>query len=138
MRSDDGAVLWQGKYGGKGILVVGTEPPDVVELWDWTLGPSDRHWSEAHVGGTREIIQVIEGALKVVVGSKVYCLCPGDALTFSGDVEHSYVNHTDSFTRFSLVVFEPAEGAAHRTEMDGDTNDGTDNDSRGVLGAKHN
>ena len=26
-----------------GVLVAGTTPPDVVELWDWTLGPGDQH-----------------------------------------------------------------------------------------------
>ena len=34
----EGAVLWSGEAGGRGVLVAGTEPPDVVELWDWTLG----------------------------------------------------------------------------------------------------
>jgi len=38
-RHGEGAVLWTGEAGGRGVLVAGTEPPDVVELWDWTLGP---------------------------------------------------------------------------------------------------
>src|SRR5881628_1096957 len=44
-RQGAGAVLWTGQFGGRGVLVSGTEPPDVVELWDWTLGPGDRHVS---------------------------------------------------------------------------------------------
>src|SRR4051812_41619579 len=32
-------VLWRGPSGGQALLVAGTEPPDVVELWDWTLRP---------------------------------------------------------------------------------------------------
>ena len=42
-RTAKGAVLWTSDAGGRGVLVAGTEPPDVVELWDWTLGPADRH-----------------------------------------------------------------------------------------------
>src|SRR5947208_11269844 len=37
-RHGAGAVLWTGEAGGRGVLVAGTEPPDVIELWDWTLG----------------------------------------------------------------------------------------------------
>src|SRR3712207_3197756 len=41
-------VLWHGPRGGRALLVAGTEPPDVVELWDWTLHPGEEHSSEAH------------------------------------------------------------------------------------------
>src|ERR671938_472033 len=41
-------VLWRGPRGGRALLVAGTEPPDVVELWDWTLHPGEEHSSEAH------------------------------------------------------------------------------------------
>src|ERR1700739_1968946 len=53
-RDGDGAVLWPSESGGRGVLVAGTAPPDVVELWDWTLGPGDRHRSEPHSPGTKE------------------------------------------------------------------------------------
>ena len=46
-------VLWRGPVGGQALLVAGTEPPDVVELWDWTLHPGEEHSSEAHSAGTR-------------------------------------------------------------------------------------
>src|SRR4051795_2514687 len=36
-RRGAGATLWTGAAGGTGVLVAGTAPPDVVELWDWTL-----------------------------------------------------------------------------------------------------
>ena len=41
-RSGEGAVLWSGTGGGRGVLVTAAGPPDVVELWDWVLGPGDR------------------------------------------------------------------------------------------------
>ena len=52
-RRGAGAVLWSGDGGGRGVLLASTEPPDVVELWDWTLGPGDRHEPEAHARGTQ-------------------------------------------------------------------------------------
>jgi transcriptional regulator with XRE-family HTH domain len=32
-RCGGGAELWSGAAGGRGVLVAGTTPPDVVELW---------------------------------------------------------------------------------------------------------
>ena len=57
-RRGEGAALWSSDAGGRGVLVAGTAPPDVVELWDWTLAPGDRHASEAHTAGTKELVQV--------------------------------------------------------------------------------
>ncbi|OFS27215.1 XRE family transcriptional regulator [Brevibacterium sp. HMSC07C04] len=115
-RSGQGAVLWTGDAGGRGVLVAGTEPPDVVELWDWTLAPGERHDSEAHSEGTRELLHVQDGAVAIEVGGDHYDLAKGDALSFPGDAPHAYINSTDVPTRFSLTVFEPGVGATHRTE----------------------
>ncbi|MFZ8758867.1 cupin domain-containing protein [Microbacterium sp. HMH0099] len=96
--------------------MAGTETPDVVELWDWTLAPGERQDGEAHSDGTRELLHVQEGTVTVEVDGDRYDLAPGDALSFHGDTSHSYVNSTDASARFSLTVFEPGVGAAHRTE----------------------
>ena len=115
-RSGDGAVLWTGEHGGRGVLVAGTEPPDVVELWDWTLAPGDYHESEAHAAGTRELLQVQEGSITVEAGGQSHVLVSGDALAFHGDAEHSYSNPNDAPARFALCVYEPGVGHSHRTE----------------------
>ncbi|MBK0419940.1 helix-turn-helix transcriptional regulator [Leucobacter sp. CSA1] len=115
-RCGEGAELWSGEHGGAGVLVAGTEPPDVVELWDWTLAPGERHGSEAHAEGTRELLHVRSGAVTVVVAGDRYELRTGDALTFHGDSAHSYANPNDEPARFSLAVFEPGVGTAHRAE----------------------
>nr|AIU93849.1 hypothetical protein LRS1606.415 [Rhodococcus sp. NS1] len=116
IRAGEGAVLWTGAAGGRGVLVAGTESPDVVELWDWVLAPGERHDSKAHSEGTREFLHVQEGALSVEVDADRYDLEIGDALSFPGDTVHSYMNLTDACTRFLLTVFEPGVGAAHRTD----------------------
>src|SRR3982751_6535765 len=91
-RSGEGAALWSGDSGGRGVLVAGTEPPDVVELWDWTLGVGDRHESEAHTPGTKELLHVQEGAITVEVADETVTLDVGDAVAFPGDVPHAYAN----------------------------------------------
>jgi transcriptional regulator with XRE-family HTH domain len=111
VRSGEGAALWTGPGGGRGVLLAGTTPPDVLELWDWTLAPGDRHDSEAHVRGTKEILQVREGTVTVEVAGQVEVLEVGDAISFASDVAHSYANEGVEHARFSLTVFEPGVGA---------------------------
>ncbi len=115
-RSGDGAALWTSASGGRGVLVAGTESPDVVELWDWTFTAGDRHASEAHAAGTKELLQVREGSVTVVVGDETFALHAGDAVSFPGDVDHSYANAGSGPARFSLAVFEPGVGWGHRPE----------------------
>ncbi len=115
-RSGEGAALWTGDSGGFGVLVAGTEPPDVVELWDWTLAPGEQHASEAHSTGTKELLQVQQGAVTVVAAGQPVTLKAGDAVTFPGDAAHSYANPGTEPARFSLAVFEPGVGAGHRPE----------------------
>ncbi len=109
-RREEGVALWTGERGGRGVLVAGTEPPDVVELWDWTLGSGERHASEAHSAGTRELVQVQQGRLELEVGDESVVLTPGDAVSFSAEAGHAYVNPGRRPARFSLVVFEPGVG----------------------------
>ena len=115
-RAGRAPALWTGQFGGQGLLVAGTEPPDVLELWDWTLNPGDRHSSDPHAEGTRELIHVLAGTITVEVGNDSATLHTGDALPFPGDVEHSYSNHEPMPARFALSVFEPGVGAAPRKD----------------------
>ena len=113
-RHGQGAVLWTGDRGGRGVLLAGTGPPDVVELWDWTLGVGERHVSEAHTPGTKELLQVLEGTVTIEVAGQSVTLEVGDALTFPSDLAHYYANAETVPARFSLAVFEPGVGAGPR------------------------
>jgi transcriptional regulator with XRE-family HTH domain len=115
-RQGHGAALWRSDAGGRGVLVAGTEPPDVVELWDWSLTPGDHHESEAHAAGTKELLQVHQGAVTLEVATQSFTLDAGDAVTFPGDVPHSYTNSGNAPATFSLAVFEPGVGSARRQE----------------------
>lgn len=111
-RRGDGATLWTGGAGGRGVLVAGTQLPHVVELWDWTLGPGDVHRSDAHAAGTKELLQMHKGAVTLETEDQTVSLGIGDAVTFTGDVPHAYTNPGKTAARFSLAVFEPSVGAS--------------------------
>jgi transcriptional regulator with XRE-family HTH domain len=115
-RRGEGAALWSSAAGGRGMLVAGTEPPDVLELWDWTLAPGDHHPSEAHTTGTRELLQVQEGVITLEVADQSVTLEAGDAVAFPGDLAHSYANPGSQPARFCLAVFEPGVGRELRSE----------------------
>jgi transcriptional regulator with XRE-family HTH domain len=117
-RSGEAPVLWRGPSGGSAVLVAGTEPPDVIELWDWSLAPGETHLSEPHASGTRELLLVLAGTVQLQVGQATHTLDPGDAATFHSDVPHSYANPSPgnstggaAMARFALTVFEPQVGS---------------------------
>jgi quercetin dioxygenase-like cupin family protein len=115
-RAGSAPVLWQGKAGGQAVLVAGTEPPDVTELWDWTLGPGESHSSPAHAAGTRELLLVLDGQVELRVGQHAEVLATGDSASFAGDLPHGYVNAGPQVARFALTVFEPGVGPGARSE----------------------
>ncbi len=119
-RAEAAPVLWSSPSGGRGALVAGTNPPDVVELWDWTFGPGDRHSSGAHTPGTKELVHVLEGTLTVEAADQVVALEPGDAVSFPGDEPHSYANTGNQPARFTLAVFEPGVGTEGHSEAGDD------------------
>ncbi len=114
-RAGAAPVLWRGQLGGRAVLVAGTEPPGVTELWDWTLGPGESHASAAHTAGTRELLLVLDGQVELRVGQHAEVLATGDSASFAGDLAHEYVNAGSSQgARFALTVFEPTAGGAAR------------------------
>ena len=109
-------VLWRGPRGGQALLVAGTEPPDVVELWDWTLQPGEAHATEAHSVGTRELLLVLDGEVDLRVGDRTERLGVGDSAAFAGDVAHGYGTPVGATTpaRFALTVFQPQVGGGRK------------------------
>jgi transcriptional regulator with XRE-family HTH domain len=106
--------LWSGEAGGRAVLAAGITVPEVVELWDWTLGPGDAHASEPHVAGARELLWVIEGEVVVSAAGEEVVLRLGDAVSFPGDMVHGYRNDGAASARFALTVFEPGAVEARR------------------------
>ena len=116
-RAGTAPVLWRGNAGGQAVLVAGTEPPEVTELWDWTLGPGESHSSPAHTAGTRELLLVLDGRVEVRAGQHAEVLAAGDSASFAGDLPHGYGNLDPAqAARFALTVFEPGVGPGSRPE----------------------
>lgn len=113
-RSGEGTELWTGPHGGRAVLLIGTQPPDVVNLWDWRLNPGERHESKAHPRGCREVLHVVAGTITLEVAEDRYSLGPDDSITFPGDVGHAYANGSAEPCHFSLTVYQPQLGANTR------------------------
>ncbi|TFB68084.1 XRE family transcriptional regulator [Cryobacterium glaciale] len=106
-RAGEGAQLWTGDNGGRGVLLVSTQAPDVVELWDWTLNPGERHASKPHHQGARELLRVHVGVVTLDVGDDRHELAAGDTIMFPGEVAHAYGNEGAEPAHFSLAVYDP-------------------------------
>ena len=78
--------------------------------------PGEEHSSDAHTEGTQELLQILAGEVTIKVGIQTFLLAQGDAISFPGDEPHGYLNPTTQPARFTLTVFEPGVGTAHRTE----------------------
>ncbi len=66
--------------------------PHAAEFYELWLAGHGREDADAHKPGTRENLVVTAGRLKLVVGPDTVLLEAGDAVLFSADVPHSYVN----------------------------------------------
>jgi transcriptional regulator with XRE-family HTH domain len=99
--------LWRGESGGLAVMVAAADTPDMLELWDWVLAPGEDYESEPHRPGTRELIHVISGQLRLTVADEVHDLRSGGAASFPADVAHAYANAGRRPARFAMTVFEP-------------------------------
>ncbi|MDF5753307.1 XRE family transcriptional regulator [Spongiactinospora sp. TRM90649] len=96
------------KHGeGAARLLVGTDAPAILELWDWRLATGEHHDGDAHPPGTREMLTVIDGELVLTVLGQEYHLATDEAVLFSADRPHRYAAGGDSGCRFIMVVTEP-------------------------------
>ena len=75
-----------------------------VEVYELRLAGHAPHVSEPHAPGTRELITVLQGALKMSVGEETYLLAAGDSLVFPADQHHVYENPGASEARYHNVI----------------------------------
>ncbi len=91
-----------GKFTSRPLAPSGASP--LVELYDLSIAAKTAHASDAHALGTREILAVLEGALKLRVGEALYDLAAGDSISFLADVPHVYENPGRSTLRLHNVI----------------------------------
>jgi mannose-6-phosphate isomerase-like protein (cupin superfamily) len=99
------------------LLVASTEAPDVVEMWDWTLGPRETYVSEKHSAGTRELLHVLTGSVMLTVADESVALGAGDAVGFGGNRPHTYANDGNRTALSSLSVYQPGAAAQQRLRL---------------------
>jgi transcriptional regulator with XRE-family HTH domain len=75
-----------------------------VEVYELRLSSHGDHVSEPHAPGTRELITVLQGNLKMSVGEETYLLAVGDSLVFPADQRHVYENPGGSEARYHNVI----------------------------------
>jgi transcriptional regulator with XRE-family HTH domain len=108
-RAAEAATLWSSAVGSSAVFRIGTDPPDVVELWDWTLQPGDGFDGEAHPMGTQEVLSVLSGRLGLRVGATEQHLDAGDTVLFQAHAPHRYSGVGDGPVRFVMVVLQPGD-----------------------------
>jgi len=68
------------------------------EIYELRLAPHTAHLSQAHASGTREVVVVVAGLLRLHVGVAVYELTVGDSVCFDADKTHVYENPAAEMT----------------------------------------
>ncbi len=84
LRSSDG------KMESRPLAPAGSSPS--TEAYELRLAAGGHHDSDPHATGTRELVVVLGGRLRLRVGSESYDLAGGDAISFTADQPHSYEN----------------------------------------------
>lgn len=91
-----------GKMESRPLARAGAGPG--VEAYELRLAPRAAHAAEPHADGTRELITVLAGALKMTVGPETYLLAVGDSLVFPADQRHVYENPGSAEGRYHNVI----------------------------------
>jgi transcriptional regulator with XRE-family HTH domain len=108
-RAEQAVPLWSSPAGSSAVFRIGTDPPDVVELWDWTLQPGDSFEGEAHPMGTVEVLSVLAGNLGLRTGGAEPVLATGDTVMFEAHAAHRYACVGRQPVRFTMVVLQPGD-----------------------------
>jgi XRE family transcriptional regulator, regulator of sulfur utilization len=91
-----------GKLESRPLAPAGSSP--LVELYELRLAARASHASEAHARGTREILVVLSGSLRMHLGAEIYDLAAGDSISFPADAPHAYENSGSTEGRYHNVI----------------------------------
>jgi transcriptional regulator with XRE-family HTH domain len=91
-----------GKMESRPLTPSGSAP--WAELYELRLTARAAHSSDAHAPGTREILVVLSGQLRLRVGEASHDLAAGDAVSFSADKAHTYENPGTTESRYHNVI----------------------------------
>ncbi|WP_246088651.1 helix-turn-helix domain-containing protein [Phreatobacter stygius] len=98
--------LWHGPKGGSASLLVGSDGPDMLELWTWEIQPGERYEAQAHPADTQELIHVTDGTLALEVDGTIHLVEPGGSAFARTDRSHAYACAGPEPVRFTMAVAE--------------------------------
>lgn len=107
LRRADAQVLRSsdGRFESRPLTPAGASP--LVELYELRLSARSTHASDAHAPGTREVLVVLGGQLRLHVGNEAFELGAGDSIAFAADRPHAYENPAASEARYhNVIVYE--------------------------------
>ena len=107
LRRADAQVLRSpdGRMESRSIAPAGTIP--WVEVFELRLSARSAQRSEPHAVGTREILVVLSGSMRIEIADSTYDLEAGDSVAFRADQAHAYVNSGASEARAHNVIIYP-------------------------------
>jgi rhodanese-related sulfurtransferase/transcriptional regulator with XRE-family HTH domain len=91
-----------GRFSSRALYPLSDRPD--VEFYELFLAAHSREDAQPHQPGTRENLIVTAGQLELNVGTERFELNKGDAIVFSADVAHSYVNPSSTDCWMYLVM----------------------------------
>jgi transcriptional regulator with XRE-family HTH domain len=104
LRRSDAQVLrsLDGKLESRPLSPAGATP--LVELYELRLAARSTHVSEPHAPGTKELLVVLSGTLRMRVLDETHELLAGDSIFFAADRPHAYENPGSSEARYHNVI----------------------------------
>jgi rhodanese-related sulfurtransferase/transcriptional regulator with XRE-family HTH domain len=91
-----------GRFSSRALFV--PEDGATFEFYELWLAPRAREDAEPHARGTREHLVVTAGRLVLELGPERHELAKGDAIAFTADVPHAYVNAGSEECWMNLVM----------------------------------
>ncbi len=103
---EDASTLWRGPNGGSATLLVGTNGPDEIELWRWSMFPGEVFESPGHSPGTLELLNIESGELTFRLGDNEQVVQAGSSALARTESPHAYINRGEGELRFVMAVAE--------------------------------
>ncbi len=82
----------------------------MVEPWRWVLHPGERYQADAHAVGTRELLTVTDGVLRLEADGRSWDVAPGQSAQLRADRAHVYGCAGNKPTQFLIVVVDRPAG----------------------------
>lgn len=102
-----GRILWKTRSGSVARLIAATSVHGVwAEFWHWKLAPGQAFKGAAHPPGTKELLHVLTGKLRVETCGESLSASPSELITLAAEERHTYRNASEKTAQFFMIVLE--------------------------------